>query len=119
MTAKLRLPKDPLERAAALVSSSLPGTRVMLPAFVPPEVSELVLQARNERAEMYSSAEDLGDRYRTLSEEINERGVVLHLVDPEDEDSLVHHMDKIEQSLVVPVEMAAGSDKIPATGGRR
>lgn len=115
---KLRLPKDPIERAAALVSMSLPGTRTSLPAYVPPEVAEMVLQARNERAEMYSSAEDLGDRYRTLSEEINERGVVLHIVDPDDEDSLVHHMDKIEQSLVAPIELAAGSDKIPATGRR-
>ena len=109
-----RLPKDPIERASALLTRSLPGVRTALPSIVPPEVSELILQARNDRAPMYAEAEDLADRYRTLSEEINERGVVLFVIDPDDETSLVHHMDKIEQSLAeIPLP-----EKIPA-GGRR
>lgn len=96
---KERLPKDPLERTSALLSRSLPGTRTLMPAQLPAEVTEILMECRNERAVMYAEAEDLSDRYRTLSEEIDERGVVLHVIDEEDESSLVQHLVDVDRSL--------------------
>ncbi len=105
MSASERLPKDPMERTIALLDRSLPGIRIALPACLPAEAAEYIMQARNERATMYASAEDLRDRYRTLAEDMEETGVVMHLVDVHDEDSLVDHIDDVRRSLAEPEEI--------------
>lgn len=129
-SAAQRLPKDPIDRAAALLARSLPATRETLPASLPPEAAQIIMQARNERAVMYSSMEDLSDRCRILGEEMVESGVVMHLVDDEDADSMVNHIEEAHRSLVVAaVELAEGSGraeevvaevrKIPLAAGSR
>lgn len=94
-----RLPRDPVDRAATLVSNSLPGARALLPAALPPEAAELILEARKVRAVTYSSMEDLTDRCRRVAEEMDQLGVVMHLVDDADAESLVHHIDQATKTV--------------------
>lgn len=104
-----RLSKDPLDRANELLTRSLPGIR-LLPATMPPRVAELVLEARIVRAQTYSEMEDYSDRCRSLAEDMERMGVVIHLVDSEDEDSLVTHMERVEET--------SGIEEIPARRSR-
>lgn len=94
-----RLPSNPIDRAAALLTNSLPGTRMSLPGALPADAAELVMEARNHRAQMYASMEDLSDRLRQVAEQMDRTGVVLHLVDEEDESSLVEHMEAAARTL--------------------
>lgn len=90
-----RLPKDPIDRTMSLLRNSLPRARKPLPRM-PPEAVADVMEARNLRAETYASMEDMTDQCRSLAETFDETGIVVDLVAPEDDDSLVHHIDTLK-----------------------
>lgn len=93
-----KLPKDPGERVEVLMNHSMPGTRAWLPACLPDDAAEAIMAGRAARAVMYATAEDLNDRVRELGDNMRDLGVVMHLVDEEDETSWVKHMTDSERT---------------------
>jgi hypothetical protein len=87
-----RLPRNAIERTELLVARSQPSPRAPIPTCVTAEASQDIRESRSTRAVMFASMEDHSDRVRALSEEMDAAGVVLDLVDAEDESSLVRHM---------------------------
>lgn len=95
----MTLPKDPALRAEALVQRSLPDPDQAPPGAVSPAVYRETTTARNLRAATYAGMEDLADQCRQMAEDIDASGIVVDLIDPDDEDSLVRSMVDLEDSL--------------------
>jgi len=93
-----KLPTDPHTRSQELVRRSLPAPDA--PALdMSPEAASRLRECRNTRALLYASMEDLSDRIGHLAEEVEASGVVVDVINPDDEDSLVTAIDALDESL--------------------
>lgn len=83
-----RLPRDPHERAAELVRRAAPDPS--LPHLeLPEDVTRMRRESANMRASMYAQLEDSSDDLIRLAEVLDNSGVVIDMMDADDDDSLV------------------------------
>lgn len=95
-----RLPADPHDRLVEAVRRSLPNPTVPDDcADYPEHAARKRAEARNDRALMYASMEDITDRCLQAADNVTSSGVVLDINDPADDDSLVQSIDAIEDTL--------------------
>ncbi len=110
---RIPLPRNPYERALELVRRSAPSTTYELASpLVPDDARQELRKAANLRAEQYASMDDLSDECHYLAEEISSSGVVIDVINEEDDNSLVTSIDMAEDSLAddeAPVYYRASS----------
>lgn len=89
-----RLPTDPYERTIALVRMSAPSPDAPLTGL-PSDLDRMVREGDRDRAVLYASMDDISDRCRRLADEIESSGVVVDVIDPDDDCSLVTSLDGV------------------------
>lgn len=90
-----RLPVNPVDRAAALVRRSAPSPDAPALPPLPTDISRAVADSERERAILYAQFDDATDRCYQLADAIESSGVVIDVIDPDDEDSLVTSLDDV------------------------
>jgi hypothetical protein len=87
------LPTAPIARAAELIRRSAPSPDAPSMHKLPPDVARAVADADRERAILYAQFDDASDRCYQLAAAIEASGVVVDVIDPEEDDSLVTSLD--------------------------
>mgnify|MGYP001564626304 CR=1 FL=1 len=90
-----RLPTNPTARVAALVRRSAPSPKAPTLPNLPPDIIASIHEADRRRAALYAQFEDATDRCLALAEAIEASGVVIDVIDPGEEDSLVISLDGV------------------------
>jgi hypothetical protein len=88
-----RLPDEPRARTLELVRRSAASSAAP-PTNLPPDLDQMVREAERDRAVTYAAMDDLTDRCQTLAEDISSSGIVVDILDEED-DSLVISLDDL------------------------
>lgn len=91
-----RLPADGLARSLELVRRSAPSPSAP-PTNLPPDLDQTVRQRESGRAVLYAQLDDLSDRCDRLAIDIETSGVVLDVME-DDDDSLVSSIDGLAQA---------------------
>lgn len=88
------LPVEPRERTLELVRRS-EASPTAPPTGLPDELDEMVRAGERRRALLYAQFDDACDRCDRLTDIIDNTGIVITVIDPEDEDSLVQSVDDL------------------------
>lgn len=92
-----RLPEEPRARTLELVRRSVASSDAP-PTGLPPDLDQIVRKGERDRAVTYAAMDDLSDRCEALCEEIESSGVVVDVIDQE-EDSLVESLDNLARGI--------------------
>lgn len=90
-----RLPVNPSERAVELVRRSSPSPDTPPLPALPADMVRAISDSERSRAILYAQLDDATDRCYQLAEAIETSGVVIDVIDPDEEDSLVQSLDGV------------------------
>lgn len=97
-TSKRRLPTDPRARSIEMVRRSA-ASPLAPPTGLPPDLDQVVRQCERDRSVIYAQLEDVLDRASRLADDIEQSGIVVDVVDFDDEDSLVQSVDDLQAGI--------------------